>query len=91
MSLQPSSPPQLSPSALSALVSLGLSAVPCAFGLQLLASGSGRFGRLAAARRVLLSCGWVCWVPQFMGAFVARRPSLASQCAGLGHRVSRHA
>jgi len=83
--------PQLSPSARSSLAILGVQAVPCAFGLQLLASGPGRFGRLAAARRVLLSCGWSCWCPQFMGAFCACLLPVAVQCAGLGHRVSRHA
>jgi hypothetical protein len=83
--------PQLSPSALSSLSSLGVSAVSCAFGLQLLASGAGRFARLAMARRVLLSCGWSCWCPQFMLAFCAILLPVSIQCSGLGHRVVSHA
>ena len=69
----------LSPSALSALSALGVRVVWCAFGWQLLASGAGRFARLAAARRILLSCGWLCWCPsaagESFGAFVAAHTS----------------
>jgi hypothetical protein len=65
-----------------------VSAVPCAFGLQLLAAGPRRFARLAHARHVLLSSGWLCWAPQFMGAFCAVQPSLAFQVSGLGHQVA---
>jgi hypothetical protein len=79
---------RLSPSSVVSLSFLGVSAVPCVFGLQLLASGAGRFARLAHARRVLLASGWLCWSPQFVGAFVAVLPSLAFQVSGLGHRVS---
>lgn len=69
----------LSPSASYALSILGIRAVSCAFGLQLLASGAGRFARLAAARRFLLSCGFICFAPAhscgLFGAFCARIPS----------------
>jgi hypothetical protein len=49
----------MSKSVVSSLSFLGVQAVPFAQGFALVASGQGRIARLAHARRVLLSSGWV--------------------------------